>query len=113
MTAAPIVALSARFNDADDENVRADLAALPEEIDQIDQWIASGVLAGDQPSAADFQIGTSVRLLMTLDDLRPSIESRPAGEFAARIAPDFPGHLPPVLPPEWLAPLQGRAPSAA
>ena len=28
-TAAPIVALSARFNEADDEDVRADLAALP------------------------------------------------------------------------------------
>ena len=35
-TAAPIVALSARFNEATDENVRAGLAALPAMLDQVD-----------------------------------------------------------------------------
>ena len=35
-TAAPIVALSARFNEASDENARADLAALPALLDTVD-----------------------------------------------------------------------------
>jgi glutathione S-transferase len=104
-TAAPIVALSARFNEATDENVREDLAALPGMLDRIDAWIASGVLGGDPPNAADLQIATSLGLMMTLDDLRPAIDSRPAGQLALRIDPDYPGRMPPVLPSEWLEPL--------
>ena len=69
-TGQPLVALSARFNEATDENVRADLAALPGILQRIDDWIAEGVLGGEQLNAADLQIATSVRLLMTLQDLR-------------------------------------------
>lgn len=105
-TAAPIIALSARFNQATDENVQADLATLPDDLDRIERWIADGVLAGEQPSAADFQIATSVRVLMTLDDLRPVIENRPAGKLAMRIVPDYPGNSPQVLPADWLQPLR-------
>ena len=108
-TAAPIVALEVRFNDAGDENVRADLAALPGMLQRIDDWIATGVLGGEAPNAADLQIATSLRLLLTLQDLRPAIDARPAGELARRFVPDFPGDAPPVLPPEWLEPLRTAA----
>jgi hypothetical protein len=43
---------------------------------------------------------------MTLDDLRPAIKARPAGEMALRAIPDFPGQAPPTLPPAWLEPLR-------
>lgn len=110
-TAAPIVALSARFNEASDENARADLAALPAMLDRIDAWIAAGVLGGEVPNVADFQIAPSLGLAMTMDDLRPAIESRPAGALARRLVPDYPGHTPPILPREWLGPLvAGAAP---
>lgn len=108
-TAAPIVALSARFNEASDDNVRADLAALPGMLQRIDDWIADGTLGGEPPNAADFQIATSLRLLMTLDDVLPAIESRPAGELALRVAPDYPGKAPPVLPASWIEPLRAAA----
>jgi glutathione S-transferase len=101
-TGAPIVALAARFNEATDENVRADLASLPADLDQIDAWIADGVIGGETLNAADFQIAGSLRLLMCLEDLRPHIEGRPAAELAMRAVPDFPGRTPPVLPAEWL-----------
>jgi glutathione S-transferase len=110
-TAAPIVALSARFNEASDENTRADLAALPALLDKVDAWIAAGVLNGERLNAADFQIAPSIGLAMTLEDLRPAIEGRPAGALAKRVVPNYPGHTPPILPPEWLAPL--AAPTAA
>lgn len=103
-TGAPIVAMSARFNGATDEAVRSDLASLPADLDRIDAWIADGTLGGEQLNAADLQIGTSLRLLMSMDDLRPLIESRPAGKLALRAVPEFPGRMPPVLPPEWLQP---------
>jgi glutathione S-transferase len=107
LTAAPIVALSARFNEAGDDNVRRAIAALPAMLQRIDDWIAAGVLNGEQPNAADFQIAPSLGLAMTLDDLRPAIESRPAGELAKRLVPRYPGHTPPIFPADWLEPLRG------
>jgi glutathione S-transferase len=112
-TAAPIVAAAARLNEANDENVRADLAALPGMLDRIDAWIADGTLGGDEPNAADYQIATSVRLLMSLDDLRPAIEGRPAGEMAKRVVPDYPGRVPPILPAEWLGAIKETSPAEA
>jgi glutathione S-transferase len=111
-TAAPIVALSARFNEADDAHVRPALAALPGMLDKIDGWIDAGVLGGEQLNAADFQIAPSLGLAMTLDDLRPAIENRPAGRLAKRVVPSYPGKTPPILPAAWLEPLRGR-PAAA
>ncbi len=111
-TAAPIVALSARFNEADDENVKRDLAALPAMLQRIDDWIAAGVLGGEQLNAADYQIAPSLGLALTLQDLRPAIENRPAGALAKRVVPNYPGHAPPILPPAWLAPLRGEPATA-
>jgi len=111
-TAAPIVALSARFNEATDENVRRDLAALPGFLDRIDAWIAEGILGGEQLNVADFQIAPSIRLAMTLQDLRPAIEARPAGKYALRVIPDYPGDAPPILPPAWLQQLRDTTAAA-
>jgi len=111
-TGGPLVALSARFNEASDENARAALAKFPALLDRVDAWIESGVLNGERPNVADFQIAPSIGLAMTLDDLRPAIENRPAGALARRFVPNYPGKMPPVLPAEWLAPLRGK-PAAA
>jgi glutathione S-transferase len=110
-TAAPIVAAASRMNRADDEAVRADLAALPGWLQRIDDWIAEGVLGGEPPNAADLQIAASLRLAMTFDDLRPAIEGRPAGEMALRAIPEFPGRAAPVLPSAWLEPLRQSEPA--
>jgi glutathione S-transferase len=110
-TAAPIVALSARFNQADDEHVRRALDELPAMLDKIDAWIADDVIGGKQLNAADFQIAPSLRLAMTLADLRPAIEGRPSGELAKRVTPSYPGETPPILPPAWLQALNSLAPA--
>jgi len=111
-TAAPIVALSARFNEADDEHARKALAELPTLLQRTDELIAAGTINGETLNAADFQIATSLGLAMTLDDLRPLIENRPAGALAKRVVPNYPGKMPPILPPAWLEPLRGE-PAAA
>lgn len=111
-TAAPIIAAEIRMHGAQDESVRADLAALPGALARIDGWIAAGVLGGVEPSAADYQIATSLRLVMALDDLRDAIAAQPAGEMALRVVPDFPGRVPPVFPAAWLEPLRETAPAA-
>lgn len=112
-TAAPIVALSARFNEADDEHVRRGLSEMPAMLDKVDAYIAAGVLNGEQLNAADFQIAPSLGLAMTLDDLRPAIENRPAGALAKRVVPNYPGKTPPILPPAWLQQLRSVSDAVA
>jgi glutathione S-transferase len=101
---APVVTrIERRLNDATPEATRADLQALPGHLDRIDGWIAEGVLGGEAANAADLQIATTLRLLMTIADVRPLIAPRPAGELALRLFPDHPGELPEgTLPAEWL-----------
>jgi glutathione S-transferase len=112
-TAAPIVALSAHFNEATDENVRADLEALGGLLDRVDEMVAAGTLNGEQLYAADFQIAPSLKLAMTMQDLRPLIESRPAGDLVHRVDPKIAGDFPPILPAEWLEPLRSGTPAQA
>jgi glutathione S-transferase len=107
-TAAPIVALSARFNEATDENVRADLAALDGLLDRVDEMIAAGTLNGPDLNVADFQIAPTIRLAMTMQDLRPMIAARPSGELAERVQPKLPGDVPPIFPAGWLEPLRSK-----
>lgn len=112
-TVAPIIAAEVKINGVTDTAVEADLAALAGQLDRVDAWIAEGVLGGDQPNAADFQIAAGLRLAMTLEDLRPAIEARPAGELAVRLVPEYPGRVPPILPAAWLEPLRAPATPAA
>jgi glutathione S-transferase len=112
-TAGPIIAAETRIHGINDERVRDDLAALPAHLNQIESWIAEGLLGGDEPNAADFQIAAGVGLAMTLQDLRPAIAARPAGEHSKRFVPDYPGDVPPVLPAEWLEPLRASSASAS
>jgi glutathione S-transferase len=106
--ALPLTAkLMARGNSADDDKAKADLAALPAQLDHIDAWIADGVLGGEQPNAADLQIGSSIRLLMTIGDVRPMIEGHPAQGLTRWFEPQA-GEAPAgTLPAEWLPALAG------
>jgi glutathione S-transferase len=103
----PALPLTARLlalkSKADDESARAYISALPAQLDRIDGWIADGLLGGEQPNAADLQIGSTVRLLLTIADVRPLIEGRPAAKLA-RSFPPIAGEVPAgVLPAEWVA----------
>jgi glutathione S-transferase len=102
----PALPLTARMmalkNHANEDAAKADLAALPGQLDRIDAWVAEGLLGGELPNAADLQIGSTIRLLMSIADARPLIAARPSARLA--------GYFPPlsgeiqagVLPAEWL-----------
>ena len=100
----PVIRLAARLNRADDEHARRDLRRAAGALDRVDGLLAQGVIGGEEPNVADYQIATSVRLLMTLDDLRGWIERRPAGAHALAVVPRFPGRIGPVFPHDWLPP---------
>lgn len=106
MFAPIIMRLATGVHRATDDAAREDIELLPERLDQIDAWIADGLLNGPQLNAADFQVAVNVSALMLSDDFRPYIEGRPAAELARRVAPDYVGHLGPIVPEEWMAPLR-------
>jgi glutathione S-transferase len=72
------------------------------------------VIGGETPNAADLQIAGSVRLLLTLADLRDAIDARPAGRLARRLIPRYPGDVPAgTLPADWIPALQHTAAAGA
>jgi glutathione S-transferase len=80
-----------------------DLQAFPGLLDQVDAYIADGVLAGETPNAADLQIGATLAVLMTVGDVRPLIEARPAVQVARRWFDERPGHVPAgAFPAGWV-----------
>jgi glutathione S-transferase len=110
-TSGPILQMAVRLNDSTDETVRATLADLGPALDHADGLMAAGVIGGDEPNAADFQIGGSVALLRTFEDVRAAIADRPVSGLAERLYPWYPGRVQGVFPPEWLAPLRRSVPA--
>lgn len=87
----------------DTEGVRRTVGMLPALLDHVEELLDEGTIGSKQRNAADFQIGTSVRLLMTFADLAPAMESREAARFATELMPDYPTGIPAgFIPREWL-----------
>lgn len=103
-TAGPIIWAASRLNSADDGAVRRDLAELPALLDTADGYVLDGVIGGEEPNAADFQIAPSIALLMKQDSLRPALSRRPVAGVVERLIPEslFPGTFAPVIPEDWL-----------
>jgi glutathione S-transferase len=92
----------------DTEGVRRTAEALPALLNHVEELLDEGTIGGKQPNAADFQIGTSVRLLMTFEDLALVMEDRKAARFAIELMPDYPTGIPAgFIPQKWLEPLRG------
>ena len=61
------------------------------------------MIGGEQPTAADLQIGATLRVLLCLGDLRPLIEDRAGEEIARRWFPDYSGEVPAgAFPAGWV-----------
>jgi len=85
------------------ERLAEDLEGLPAKLDRVDELAAQGTIGGEAPNAADLQIGATVRVLLTVGDLHPLIEDRPAGEIARRWFPEYPGQVPAgAFPAGWV-----------
>jgi glutathione S-transferase len=92
-----------------EERAREDLAELPNQLARIGEWIEEGVLGAERPNAADLQVGCSLRLLMTIADVRPLVQAHPAATLV-RYFPPVTGEVPPgTLPAGWLTPAGSAA----
>lgn len=97
----PVAVLFARASGATDEAVRADMANLHQTLDRVDALVADGTIGGDQPNAADFQVLSTVRSLLTFEDTRDAVEQHPSAAAAQRVFPDWAQPWPSALPREW------------
>ena len=80
-----------------------DRAGRPAKLDHVDELARDGILLGDEPNAADFQIGATLRVLLTVADLRPLLMGRPGEELALRWFPDYAGEvLAGAFPDGWI-----------
>jgi glutathione S-transferase len=113
MAAPVVIKLATGVHRATDAAGREDIELLPERLDQIDAWIAEGLLNGPELNAADYQVAVNVSALLLCEDLAPFVEGRPAADLARRVAPDYIGHLGPVVPDEWMAALRASAGESA
>jgi len=80
-----------------------DLAGLPAKLDHVDRLAEQGLVGGERPTAADLQIASTLRVLMTVGDLAPLLEGRGAERLARSWFPEYPGHIPAgAYPAGWV-----------
>jgi glutathione S-transferase len=97
------VRASWKYHGISAERVADDLKGLPEKLDHVDRLAADGVIGGDEPNAADLQIGATLRVLLLVGDVRPLMEGRPCAEIARRWFPDYSGDVPAgAFPASWI-----------
>jgi len=74
--------------------IAEDLERLPGMIDEIEGMADKGLLDGENPTAADLQIGSSIWVIATISDVKPVIE----GSAAERVAERYFGEIPELIP---------------
>jgi glutathione S-transferase len=85
------------------ERLAADLSGLPELLEHVAELAADGVIGGEAPNAADLQIGSTIRVLMTVGDLEPLLADHPGARIATRWFADYPGRIPAgAFPDGWV-----------
>lgn len=83
-----------KYHNISSVQIAEDLERLPGMIDEIDGMARRGLLDGENPTAADLQIGSSVWVIATISDVKPVIE----GSAAARVAERYFGEIPELVP---------------
>jgi len=85
------------------QRLAENIAGLPAKLDRVDALTHDGTIGGEAPNAADLQIGATLRVLLTVGDLRPLIEGRPAERLARTWFPDYAGDIPAgAFPAGWV-----------
>jgi glutathione S-transferase len=85
------------------ERLAEDLAGLPAKLDHVDSLAADGIIGGDQATAADLQIGSTLRVLLCVGDVKPLIAGRPGEAIAMRWFPEYQGEIPEgAFPAGWV-----------
>lgn len=88
------VRASWRYHGISAARLQEDLAGLPAKLGHIEQLAQQGLIDGEQPNAADLQIGATIRVLLPIADLRRLLANTAAERIAMRFFPHYPGEVP-------------------
>ncbi|MGE4427344.1 MAG: glutathione S-transferase N-terminal domain-containing protein [Solirubrobacteraceae bacterium] len=86
------------------ERLQSDLAGLPALFEQIDGFVADGLMGGEAPTALDLHVGATIRVLAMAEDLRPLLRATRAWESAQRWFPIGESSVPAGAYPEGWVP---------
>jgi glutathione S-transferase len=89
----PVAILRCADSGGSEETIPEDIRRLPGLLDLADALVEEGTIGGPEPNAADFQILSSVRLLLDFKAL-PSMNDRPSARAARRLFPQLEGDMP-------------------
>lgn len=102
----PIAQAMVKGGGVDEANVRADIASIPSRLDRVEELLEEGIIGGEEPNAADFQIATSVQAILLIPEVGARVGDRPLRAYAERIDPAAIAAGPQTLPAEWMSPLE-------
>lgn len=92
-----------KFHGITAQRLADDLTGLPAMIETIEGFASDGLIDGEQPTAADLQIGSTIRVLLTIADLHPVFAGTAAERIARRYFPDYDGLVPAgAFPAGWV-----------
>jgi len=98
------VRASWRYHKITAARLQGDLAGLPTKLAHIEQLAQEGTIGGEQPNAADLQIGATLRVLLTLGDLAPLLRGSAGERIAREQFPEYRGDVPAGAFPRGWAP---------
>lgn len=91
-----------RYLDITAERVHTVLQELPAQLDAVDELAVKGVIGGEEPTAADFQLGSSLHLMLQVGDVRSLLEGRTAAAIVESWFEPGPADVPAgAFPPGW------------
>ena len=83
-----------KYHNISSVQIAEDLERLPGMVEEIEALAGRGILDGENPTAADFQIGSSIWVIGTISDVRPVLD----GTAALRVAERYFGEIPELVP---------------
>lgn len=83
-----------RYHQISAARLHDELAGLPAKLAHIERLAQEGVIDREQPNAADLQIGSTIRVLLPIGDLRSLLSGTTGERIALRHFPDYPGEIP-------------------
>jgi glutathione S-transferase len=92
-----------RYHGITATRLHEDLVGLPAKIEHVEALADGGVIGGEQPNAADLQIGATIRVLLPIEDLAPLLSGTAAERIALSLFPSYPGTVPAgAFPAGWV-----------
>ncbi len=83
--------------------IAEDLEQLPGAVEQIETFASEGLIDGETPTAADFQIGATARVLLAIGDLAPILDGTAIASSVRKFLPGYSTLVPAgAFPAGWV-----------